>query len=193
MEHIKERLSCLPVLEDGLKGSENFTVREGGGFLAEYLWSEEQGRSIAAEEEKDNLARTYVIRDISSDEIVAYFSLRAGFVAANNKILFRSEFDTMPGIEISNFAVNETYINAHPEAKGIGINLFVDYILPIAKQAQIHVGARLLYIFALPNNSLIEHYKKWGFARLAKIQEALMHRRIRPNYDRGCIFMYQIL
>ena len=198
MEHIDnifQYFTCLPIEIDGLSNVEHFKVRENGGFLGRYLWKINKNKlySIAKEDEANNYARTYIVRDTREDQIVAYFSLRAGFVATNNKLFIRSEFDTIPGVEISNFAINDIYIKKHPEAKGIGGNIFIRFILPKAKEAQKYIGIHFVYIFALPYESLISHYETWGFQRLTKTQEILMHRRIRPRYDKNCIFMYQIL
>lgn len=54
-------------------------------------------------------------------------------------------------------------------------------------------GVAALYIYALPEPRLIEHYQKLGFRRLAPEKEKFVHRHVKPKYDDGCIFMYQML
>ena len=50
----------------------------------------------------------------------------------------------------------------------------------------------MIYIFALPIEKLIGYYNdKLEFSRLHEIEEEKMHNRIRPEYDKDCIFMYQ--
>ncbi len=55
------------------------------------------------------------------------------------------------------------------------------------------LGIKALYIYALPEDKLIEHYKKLGFQRLSKKEEQFVHSHVKPKYDDGCIFMYQML
>ena len=61
--------------------------------------------------------RTYIVRDQVTDEIAGYFAIKAAMMSVNERKKVdrrtgkeRIYFDTMPGIEIANFAVNETYI-----------------------------------------------------------------------------------
>ena len=83
---------------------------------------EGQGLSVylkeySCEEELERNMRTYLVRDIVSDECVGYFSLKAGLISLNeieteiedaetgeHKTI--REFDTLPGVELANFAVN---------------------------------------------------------------------------------------
>jgi hypothetical protein len=125
----------------------------------------------AYSDEDLSVMRTYVIRDIETDELVAYFSLKAGLVSINERTIESeddSTFDTIPGVEIANFAINESYRKKHDDLKGIGIDIFRHFIQKIVKSVSETVGVRLLYIFAL-------------------------HNRIKPYYDRSCIFMYQLI
>ena len=103
-------------------------------------------------------------------------------------------FDTIPGIEIANYAVNDLYVKAHPDWKGLGVIIFRDFIRELALQSASISGARLLYIFALPFDSLIERYHtSYHFLRLKDSEEDGLHKRLKPYYDRSCIFMYQLL
>lgn len=168
---------------------DKFTLaNDSGGFLAEYL------HTFAINDEIDNLMRTYLVFTRDSNELVAYFSLKAGFVAAGEKgVFFWREFDSFPGIELANFAVNGEYKKAHPIVKHIGAYVFSECILPVVYEASKHIGIDILYIFALPYRDLINYYGTLGFSRLTHKQERMNHRRIRPSYDGGCIFMYQQL
>lgn len=138
--------------------------------------------------------RTYFIRDISTNELVCYFSLKAGLISfneiSNNK---KVSFDTLSGIEFANFAVNDVYIHNHPNAKGIGLLIFLDFIIPIVRRVSVEVGVRIIYIFALPFESLINRYRDYGFKRSSKSNENQLHRRIKPSYDENCICMYQMV
>lgn len=183
-------LCCVHIGEADANAIRGFRVTtEKGGFLAGYL------KRYAYLDEQNGKARTYLIYDMDTDELVAYFSIKAGFVSVNeSKGLFQRRFDAEPGAEISNLAINGAYREKYgEETKGIGADIFRTFILPIAQAAAMHIGVRILYIFALPYDRLISHYEKLGFIRLNKIQEREMHRRIKPRYDRGCIFMYQVI
>lgn len=166
-----------------------FTLaNDSGGFLAEYL------HELAINDEMDNRMRTYLVFTRDSNELVAYFSLKAGFVAAGEKgAFFWREFDSSPGVELANFAVNGEYKKAHPIVKHIGAYVFSECILPVVYEAARYIGIDILYIFSLPYESLINYYGTLGFSRLTHKQEWMNHRRIRLRYDGGCIFMYQQL
>ncbi len=55
------------------------------------------------------------------------------------------------------------------------------------------IGVQALYIYALPEDELIEHYSTFGFSRLEPELEEFVHKHVKPAYDESCIFMYQIL
>lgn len=174
-----------------------FRVRKEGGFLANYLaYRTKAGEIIspALEEERANKARTYLIEDPETGELIAYFTLKAGLVGfKKNRRFLNKAFDAMSGIEVANLAVNEAYRQAHKSLHGLGYMVFRNYILPKAEEAQRIIGVEILYIYALPRNDLINHYKEYGFAKLAPFQQKYIEKRFRPGYDKGCIFMYQIL
>ena len=71
--------------------------------------------------------------------------------------------------------------------------MLVDFIIPIVKHIQNFVAVKALYIYALPEEKLISHYKSLGFARLSEEEEAFVHAHVKPKYDDDCIFMYQIV
>ena len=184
----QEPLGCVHIGKEDIKAIEGFSIaNKEGGFLADYL------KKCALSDEEKGRSRTYLIYDMRTDEIVAYFALKAGFVSLNEaRLSLKREF-AEPGVELSNFAVNGAYVRKHPEAKGAGAGIFRSFILPTVYQAANIVGVRILYIFALPHKGLIEYYTTLGFVRLSKAQEDSIHRRIKPRYDRGCIFMYQVI
>ena len=166
------------------------TKYETGYGLVYYL------KHNAMQDEKSNKARTYIVLDKVTGEIVSYFTLRAGFVSFEDEsFLFKTCFSTTPGIELAYFAINSNYLQSNPlVAKKIGVFVFKKFIIPIAKIAADLIGAQILYIFALDYPRLIETYRnKYKFVRLNSIQEKKIHRRIRPWTDSGCIFMYHKL
>ena len=163
----------------------SFTINRKEGYGLEYYL-----KRSALSEEHANEARTYIIRDNDTNELVAYFTLKAGLVT--QKVGFIS-FNNSPGIEIANFAVNDAYRDAHDDEilPQIGKYVFSEFIYPIVKELSEYVGIAYLYIFALPEDRLIEHYSSMGFERMSSDLERFLHRHVRPRYDKGCIFMYQ--
>ncbi|MBQ6334275.1 MAG: hypothetical protein IJI46_04320 [Erysipelotrichaceae bacterium] len=191
MENRNELFKAIPIFDSGLKDEEIrlFSVghKEGQG-LVDYLYG------YAEAEEGNNLMRTYIVRDVKTDEFVGYFSLKAGMISINeSKVNNVDTFDTMPGIELANFAINSNYIAEHNSMKECGKIIFNELIIPIIKEVSTKVGVRLIYIFALPLESLIERYKEYRFKRLTSEQEEQLHKRLKPQYDEGCIFMFQEL
>lgn len=156
----------------------------GKGRLADYL------RYSAFPDEDSGDARTYLVRDANTEELACHFSLKAGVVSQNED---EKGFDLMPGVEISHFAVNQKYVELHQESKGLGLIVFQNFIIPIITDAAKHIGIKTIYVFAIPDDRLIERYEEYGFRRLAKSIEQDLHKRLKPRYDESCIFMYQSL
>lgn len=172
-------------------------VPEGQG-LEEYL------KSYAGYEESERTMRTYLVRDVETDECIGYFSLKAGLISLNEvevekvndetgeKEIVR-EFDTLPGVELANFAVNSTYVEKYPYQKGVGHVIFTEFIVPLVDKAAQYVGVKMIYLYALPYDRLINRYQRYGFRRLSESQESDLHKRLKPRYDEFCRFMYLML
>ena len=179
---------CHHISEEDKEDVLRFTVetRKGPGIaLQDYI------RNIAIPSEREGLTRTYLVRSKKGpEEIVGYFSLQCGLVSVDEKGLFHRSFDSIPGVEMSNFAINSSYIQKHPQERGVGHVIFTNFVLPVVDKASETVGISILYIFALPAKTLIDRYRAYGFSRLNWKQERSLHRRIKPRYDQGCIFMY---
>ena len=147
-------------------------------------------KEAAADEEKEGSARTYLVKSKITHEIAAYFTLRSGLFTVK---ISDEYFYTIPSAELSNFAVNSAYRNSHPEISKIGMTVFSDFIIPLVDFMRSFMGIQALYIYALPEEQLINHYEKMVFLRLSPEQEKYVHQHVKPKYDDGCIFMYQIL
>ena len=163
---------------------ETFTIGKpsGNGVVRYY-------KLMAMNEEQEGKARTYIVKDISDREIVAYFTLKTGMMTERTGLLIH---DNCSAIEIANFAINDSYKINHPEVtdelEHIGKYIFSQFIIPIVKEIQSLVGAKYLQIYALPEKSLIAHYEGMGFSRTSNKVERYIHRHIKPLYDKGCIF-----
>ncbi len=191
MKNRNELYMAIPILNSGLTDEEirSFSVKHEEGLgLVKYLCG------FAEAEERNDTMRTYIVRDNETNNLVAYFSLKAGMISTNEQLIEnRLSFDTRPGIELANFAVNYSFIRKYENFKGVGSVIFDLLIVPIISKVAEKVGVKYIYIFSLPFEPLIQRYEEYGFKRLPKEQEEQLHSRKKPNYDRNCIFMYQVL
>lgn len=163
-------------------------IDERGAGLVYYL------QKHAIMDEVRGTMRTYLVRDNLTDDLVGYFSLKAGLVSVNEEHDGENvEFDTVPGVELVNFAMNGNFRKAHPEARGCGKAIFTDLILPVVERAAEVVGVAVLYIFSLPEERVMSNYEAYGFRRLREDAEASLHARLKPRYDQQCVFMYTML
>lgn len=189
LNFINESFYCEHLLESDINTLliQNFTVKNPSGInLVEYL------KCLAEKSESTNENRTYLVKDKTTNEIAGYFALRNGLFTLHNP--YRPDYMlTVPAIELSNFAVNETYRKGHPDTEKIGRTILYDFVIPIAKYIQTLTAVQALYIYALPENKLIEHYSSLGFERLKADEEQFVHQNVKPAYDDGCIFMFQML
>ncbi len=177
VEHILE-------VSDHKKLIDTFTVGNDAEGLKDYL------QYAAISDEKIHLARTYLVRDKSTGELACYFSLRTGLITVQ---VDGNDFDSLPAIELSNFATNDSYCKKHPDVHSIGRYTFEHFILPISRFMAKYIRANSLYIYALPNDRLIQHYSTMGFSLLPEEQEKFVQSHVKPKYDAGCRFMYQTL
>lgn len=193
----KLNIVCRSISESDLGHMADFTVRKEGGFLADYLaYRTTDGKiySPALNDELASRARTYLVENDDTNEIIAYFTLKAGMVGIKqSRFPYTHQVDAVPGIELANFAVNTVFLQAHQNLHGVGYMIFYDYILPKVEEVRNMVGVKILYIYALPHKALIEHYHTYGFAQLLSYQQKHIERWFQPRYDKGCVFMYQIL
>ena len=177
VEHILETPNYKALID-------GFTAGNDAAGLESYL------KHAAVGDEKANLARTYLVLDKATGELACYFSLRTGLITIQ---VSGDDFDSLPAVELSNFAVNDTYRKNHAEIRNLGSHVFDVFILPIARCMAKYIGTNSLYIYALPNDRLIEHYATMGFSRLPSEQERFVQSHVKPKYDAGCTFMYQTL
>ena len=178
-------LSHLLESDDNFDLIADFSVSNNAAGLEVYL------KYDAINDERENMGRTYFVKDNSTGEAVCYFSLKTGLITMQSDDFNSEIFDTVPAIELSNFAINTKYREKHVIAEKIGFLMFNDFIMPLVKEVAKYVGVNSLYIYALPKDRLIGHYKTMGFRRLSPEDEKFVQKHVKPEYDEGCIFMYQ--
>ena len=157
----------------------------------------------AWEEDADNETKVYVIKTYFTNEIVAYFSLKCGLITLDreSRNFLKEERakesgiklvpDTIPCVEIAQYAVNDNYKKAHGKngqpLKGLGEALYPDFIYPIIKKASSIIGFKTIYLYAAGDKHLTDYYERvFGF-------EKVEHNNfvpVMPYYDNGCAFMY---
>ena len=183
----------LTLSRDTMRDIDDFRVTlESGVGLMEYL------QDYAFHDEERKIQRIYLVRDIITDELVAYFGLRAGLMSTNEHIIVEngeesSVFDTISGVELAEFAINEVYSSKHPQRKGCGLIIFHDFIMPIVRKVSSLVGCEILYGYSVDKDGkLLERYiNDYHFKRLKPESEKKLHHRLKPRFDAGCIFIYQ--
>lgn len=148
-------------------------------------------KKYALRDEETNMSRTYLVKDIRTKQLVAYFTLRTGLITVSRG-LFKG-FDAYTGIELANFAVNDSYRKANNMIPHLGSYVFYQFILPLTMKIAEYVGSAYLYIFALPDNKLMAHYETMGFAHTTEKMRRFIYSHVKPAYDRDCIFMWQKL
>lgn len=169
-------------------------------MIKKFKVSKESGKGLeiylkenASKEESLKSNKTYLVKDKITDEICGYFSLRTGLFTLDTSTPEESSMYSVAAIELSNFAVNSAYKDKHPETNRIGFIIFTNFIVPIVKSVSEDVGIQALYIYALPEDNLIKYYETLGFSRLSSVEENFVHKHVKPSYDDGCIFMYQLI
>ena len=158
-------------------------------------------------DDENDLVRIYLIKDVKTHDIVAYFGLKAGMLAANmeeaipleqQQQLFREEGiklfpEVLPGIEISHFAVNDRYraklSGDRAPVKGLGKYLFPKYIDPLIMEVGSKIGVHMIYLYAAGDDTLVSYYKE-AF-HFQEMTENDRYTPLEPEYDGGCRFMYQ--
>ena len=156
----------------------------------------------------NNEVKIYLIIDVNTDDIAAYFGLKAGMVVNNetgipsdeDKIEVLKEFNAKlvssvtPGIEISHFAVNDEYRRKIKTGeiiiRGLGQYFYPAFIYPIIEEVSEKIGVKMIYLYAAGDDHLINYYEKvFGF-RVANWDDYYMP--LQPEYDGNCRFMYQL-
>ena len=110
---------CKTIKEISVKDIQKFSLKkETSGYLEHYL------KDDAIKDEIDNTMRTYVVLDSDTEEIVGYFSLKTNIIAIDDG----KRYDSLPAIEMANFAVNDNYKLAHNDASGLGKMIVSDFV-----------------------------------------------------------------
>ena len=152
-----KKLFSLEQLNDKIKlGSFHCQIQE----YNDYFFHE------AIKSQKDQMALTWILRERSSDSIVAYMSLIADAIklSTTEKELHQLDypFKTVPAMKIAKLAVSSHFHNIY---KGIG-SLMVEMAIQVAESCnEQHFACRFITVDAdiEHNETIINFYTKNGF------------------------------
>lgn len=165
-------------------------------YLKHLAWKEDTGNNIKA----------YVIKTYFTNEIVAYFTLKCGLITldSDSRNALKEELakengvklvpETIPCVEIAQFAVNDNYKVKHGKngqpLKGLGEALYPDFIYPIIKKAASIIGIKCIYLYAAGDEHLTDYYERvFNFKKV----EDESYIPVAPYYDNDCSFMFYVL
>ncbi len=118
-------------------------------------------------EETDN-ARTYLILDEESGDILAYFSMSFKELLLSDKKLSKTTIKQMDGItknaeKIRAFLIGQIGKNSSVEDNPIELQHILDEIYEVIAAARALIGGRIIMLECDNNLSLISYYEKHGF------------------------------
>ena len=116
-------------IEHLLDSPENINLVETFNVSNDALGLELYLKEQSVADETNKMSRTYLVKDKVTGELVGYFSLKTGLITLQ---VFKDTFESIPAIELANFAVNNTYRESHPGIKRIGYYIFLSFIRPLA-------------------------------------------------------------
>lgn len=172
-------------------------------------------KHCAWDDDLTNETRVYVIKTYFTHEIIAYFAIKAGMISVDSQYRNKDKEaqaknqgiklvpNTISGVEISHFAVNDEYRRNHSrngsKITGLGAYLFPAFIFPIIKKVSTDIGIKIMYLYAADDtskdsnakNTLINYYKK--VFEFNTVSESDEYKPVTSYYDNGCIFMYRML
>lgn len=147
--------------------------------LAKYLKKE------ALQSFYENKSMTYLVIDLLTKEIVAYFSLSA-FSFLSKIGIYKLQ---IPAVLLENFATNSLYIQTINNTRKMEIVVFDEFIIPLVKSNQKELGIYRIALFAADklDGKLIAHYQNnYGFSIVDVNGFDIQY----PSYDDGCVFMF---
>ena len=145
---------------------------------------------LAKKHQKQLLNKTFLVREKGSDNLVAFYSLKAATLPYNDK---ESSF-LIPAIELTHFAVDERYKTIDLQdslSVKTGEFIFWNLILPVVKYVSEKVACKDLFVFSINTPKLISYYKnRLGFQEIENIDDKLFFDYAVPDYDDNCKFLY---
>ncbi len=138
--------------------------------------------------------RTYLVYD-EHGENAGIFSLRTGAMIFDVEPSDGESFhEIISALELSVFAVNNSYAEKYPDKKYIGKDFFYDCIVPILSSVYEQVGCSVIYLFAINNPALISYYMdELDFLELPPEEERVILDNLGSYKNDECKFLYRHL
>lgn len=147
----------------------------------------------------NDLLKTYLVYRLpreneneSKKELASVFCLRTSTMHFEKSL--RENFDKkiVPCVELVYLAVDKNCLNKHPEIKGIGAITFKAFVVPIVKELNRLCGCKNLFLFAIENDKLINHYiDEMYFEKLPDNLEHYIVNNLKTDENEECKFLYQ--
>ena len=213
MKIYKRKMYCEPLTSNpkNKKLIENFHIEREKGIsdpfnINQVVGLEDYLKKRAWRDDLNGEIRVYVIKTYITNEVVAYFSLKSGMILVDSDMRNVSKEQiakangiklvpsTISGIELAHFAVNDNYRNSCSKdgkvVKGLGAYLYPNFIFPYVKKASSLIGTKVFYLYSVDDGGLADYYnREFGFTK--SDSKSLIP--VKPYYDNGCEFMYQLL
>jgi len=160
-----------------------FRVQHDEIQLSNYL------KKFAKKHDLDGRNRIYLVRSVSTGQLIAWFGLKAATLPYNDK----DDTFLIPAVELTHFAVDERAKVDVKDSDGLrtGEVIFWKFILPLAKEAAERIACKDLFVFAIDVPKLIDYYKNnLGFKEITNTDEKQFFEYAEPDYDEGCRFLY---
>ena len=172
-------------LSDNLNSYElkSFRIKHDETQIIKYLVK------FAKKHQKQLLNKTFLVRESGSNNLVAFYSLKAATLPYNEK---ESSF-LIPAIELTHFAVDKRYksVVSSSSALSIGEFIFWNHIIPNVKKAQEYLALQDLFVFSINTPKLIDYYtNRLGFKEIENLDDKLFFEYAVPDYDDNCKFLY---
>lgn len=168
-------------IEDIRLNDDEQTLREVGDFccgaddpLNTFL------QSAAFDYNSNGHGNTYLVKDIESGNIIAYYTLKAS--AMQIKKEENEKFESVASIELARFAVDHRYQN-----QTYGRLIFLCCIIPKVQDVQRIIGIRNIIVFVDElNKRAIRFYKNFGFF----LGSEEVSNYIEEDFNEKCKIMY---
>ena len=127
----------------------------------------------------DDKAAFHYIINAENDDLIAYFSLLTSCVILGDL----NNYDFVPAVELKMFAIDKKY-----QGKNLS-NKLIDAIINIVNEITLEdIGARVLVLYSVPAEKVINMYEKSGFSKMPEYFSMY-----KSYFSDGCIPMHRLI
>jgi len=128
---------------------------------------------------RDDSSVIHYILDSESENLIAYFSLLSSALLYGEL----SHLGAIPAIELKMFALDKRY-----QGRGISTLLIDSVIETITHYSAEYVGAKIILLYSVPIDSILNFYEESGFRRTNGLFATY-----KSPFNEGCIPMFKLL